>query len=168
MASSIVVEDLVRKYGAFAAVDGISFRVEEGEIFGFLGPNGAGKSTTIKILTTLLLPTSGKVEVAGHDVVKEPGAVRMEVGVALQEIGVDPLLTGRELLEVQARLFGMPKRRARQRADELLSLVGLEEAAGRRTGSYSGGMRRKLDLALALVHGPGILVLDEPPPASTR
>jgi len=161
--SSIVVDQLVKRYaGNITAVDGVSFTVEPGEIFGCLGPNGAGKSTTVQVLTTLLMPTSGRVLVAGHDVVREPVAVRWAIGVALQDVGLDPLLTAREILELQARLFRMSARAARRRADELVELVGLADAADRRIGTYSGGMRRRLDLALALVHNPRILFLDEP------
>lgn len=160
---SIVVAGLVKKFpGGVTAVDGISFEVQPGEIFGFLGPNGAGKSTTVQVLTTLLAPSAGRVRVAGYDVAAQPGAVRRAVGVALQDVGIDPLLTGRELLRLQGHLFGLGAGAARRRADELLQLVGLTEAAGRRAGTYSGGMRRRLDLALALVHGPRILFLDEP------
>lgn len=161
--SGIVVENLVKRYrGDVLAVDGISFTVEPGEIFGFLGPNGAGKSTTVQVLTTLLMPTSGRVLVAGHDVVREPVAVRWAIGVALQDVGLDPLLTALEILELQARLFRMSARAARRRAAELVELVGLADTARRRIGTYSGGMRRRLDLALALVHNPRILFLDEP------
>ncbi len=141
-------------------------------MFGFLGPNGAGKSTTIKILTTLALPTAGGALVGGFDVVGEADKVRCISGVALQEIGLDPMMTSVELLSLQARLFGADSIQARQRAHELLELVGLTEAQARRVGTYSGGMRRRLDLALALVHEPEILFLDEPTtgldPASRR
>ncbi len=169
----IVVENLVKKYnGSVTAVDDISFRVEAGQIFGFLGPNGAGKSTAIKILTTLALPTAGRATVGGYDVVHEAGRVRAIAGVALQEIGLDPLMKSRELLTLQGQLFGMSRGQARQRAEELLRLVRLEDAVDRRVGKYSGGMRRRLDLALALVHQPEILFLDEPTtgldPASRR
>ena len=169
----IVVENLVKKYnGSVTAVDNISFQVEAGQIFGFLGPNGAGKSTAIKILTTLALPTSGRATVGGYDVVHEAGRVRAIAGVALQEIGLDPLMKSRELLTLQGQLFGLSRGQARQRAEELLRLVRLEDAVDRRVGKYSGGMRRRLDLALALVHQPEILFLDEPTtgldPASRR
>src|SRR4051812_3790698 len=144
------------------AVDGIDIDVSPGEIYGFLGPNGAGKSTTVHMLTTLLPPTAGTARVAGHDVVREGPAVRAAIGAALQEAALDPLLTGREHLRLQAALQGMPRRGRRERADELLARVGLGEAADRKVRGYSGGMKRRLDLALALVHEPRILFLDEP------
>jgi ABC-2 type transport system ATP-binding protein len=141
-------------------------------VFGFLGPNGAGKSTTIKILTTLILPTTGRAVVGGFDVVTEAEDVRHIAGVALQEIGLDPLMKPTELLILQGQLFGASRAEATRRAQKLLDLVGLTEAAGRRVGTYSGGMRRRLDLAMALVHQPRILFLDEPTtgldPASRR
>lgn len=169
----IVVDRLVKRYaGDVLAVDDISFKVEAGQIFGFLGPNGAGKSTTIKILTSLALPSSGIATVGGFDVVSEAAQVRQIMGVALQDIGLDPLMKSTELLTLQGRLFGKSKAQAQQRAAELLELVGLTEAVDRRVGTYSGGMRRRLDLALALVHQPEILFLDEPTtgldPASRR
>ncbi len=169
----IRVVDLAKYYpGDVKAVDGVSFEVSAGQIFGFLGPNGAGKSTTIKILTTLALPSAGRAEVGGYDVVEQAGWVRCIAGVALQEIGLDPIMTSREMLSMQAQLFGANSRQARKRADELLELVGLTDAVNRRVGTYSGGMRRRLDLALALVHEPEILFLDEPTtgldPASRR
>jgi ABC-2 type transport system ATP-binding protein len=159
----IEVHDLVRVYkDGPRAVDGVSLRVAPGEIYGFLGPNGAGKSTTVHILTTLLPPTSGSARVAGHDVVGEGPAVRDAIGVALQEAALDPFLTGREHMRLQGGLHGLPKDEIARRGDELLERVGLTEAADRRVGGYSGGMKRRLDLALALVHGPRILFLDEP------
>jgi ABC-2 type transport system ATP-binding protein len=144
------------------AVDGIDLDVAPGEIFGFLGPNGAGKSTTVHMLTTLLPPTAGTARIAGHDVVREGPAVRASIGAALQEAALDPLLTGREHLRLQAALQGLPRGGRTARADELLARVGLTEAADRRVQGYSGGMKRRLDLALALVHSPRILFLDEP------
>src|SRR5207253_3358828 len=132
------------------------------EVFGFLGPNGAGKTTTVRMLCTLLPPTSGTAKVAGFDVAQSPDAVRHRIGVALQEIGLDPAQTGRELLELQCGLYGITGRRARKRAEELLELLGLADAADRRTKTYSGGMKRRLDLASALVHSPDALFLDEP------
>jgi ABC-2 type transport system ATP-binding protein len=169
----VVVKDLAKRYrGDVIALDGISFQVEPGSVFGFLGPNGAGKSTAIKILTTLALPSAGKATVGGYDVVSQADDVRCISGVALQEVGLDPLLTSMELRTIQARLFGMNSSDARQRAVELLELVRLTDAVGRRVSTYSGGMRRRLDLALALVHEPEILFLDEPTtgldPASRR
>ncbi len=148
--------------GGIEAVRGIDLEVSAGEVFGFLGPNGAGKTTTVRMLCTLLPPTSGIATVAGLDVVKEGGAVRRRIGVALQEIGLDPVQTGRELLELQCGLYGIGGRRGRDRAAELLELVGLSDAADRRTKTYSGGMKRRLDLASALVHEPQVLFLDEP------
>jgi len=143
-------------------VDGIDLAVQPGEIFGFLGPNGAGKSTTVRMLTTLLKPSGGRAFVAGYDVFKEAHQVRQAIGVALQDAAIDPLMTGRELLRLQATLHGIPRRKGRAKGEELLETVGLMSAAARRVGTYSGGMRRRLDLALALIHGPQILFLDEP------
>jgi ABC-2 type transport system ATP-binding protein len=144
------------------AVDGIDLRVEPGEVYGFLGPNGAGKSTTVHMLTTLLPPTSGSARVAGHDVLKEGPQVRAAIGAALQEAALDPFLTGREHMKLQTALHGMRGAEGRERSDTLLERVGLTQAADRRVGGYSGGMKRRLDLALALVHRPRILFLDEP------
>jgi ABC-2 type transport system ATP-binding protein len=168
----IVADNLVKRYGDFTAVDGVSFKVRSGEIFGFLGPNGAGKSTTVSMLTTLALPTSGRATVGGYDVVTQAGLVREIAGVALQEIGLDPLMKATELLTSQGQLFGKSRRDALARAKQLLELVKLSEFTDRRVGKYSGGMRRRLDLALALVHQPDVLFLDEPTtgldPASRR
>src|SRR5438067_9234817 len=148
--------------GGIEAVCDIDLSVAEGEVFGFLGPNGAGKTTTVRMLCTLLPPTAGTASVAGVDVVRDAAEVRRRIGVALQEIGLDPVQTGRELLELQCGLYGIPGRRGRERAAELLELVGLTDAADRRTKTYSGGMKRRLDLASALVHSPDVLFLDEP------
>src|SRR3954467_12896759 len=148
--------------GGVDAVRGVDFSVPEGEVFGFLGPNGAGKSTTIRMLCTLLPPTDGSASVAGHDVVADGDDVRHNIGVALQEIGLDPVQTGRELLELQCGLYGITGADAKRRAQELLQLVGGADAAPRRTKPYSGGMKRRLDLASALVHRPEVLFLDEP------
>jgi ABC-2 type transport system ATP-binding protein len=162
----IVAEGLVRHFGngddAVKAVDGVDLRIEPGEVFGFLGPNGAGKSTTVRMLTTLLRPTGGSARVAGHDIVREADDVRRNIGVALQDAAIDPLMTGTELLLLQAVLYGLPKSVHRARAGELLERVGLSGAADRRVGTYSGGMRRRLDLALSLIHEPKVLFLDEP------
>ncbi|CAB4700152.1 unannotated protein [freshwater metagenome] len=152
----------MRRFGDIVAVDGVDLAVQEGEIFGFLGPNGAGKSTTVRMLTTLLRPTGGRAVVAGFDVATHPAEVRKRIGVALQDAAIDPLMTGNELLDLQAVLYGIDRSRARLRAGELLERVGLTAAAHRRVGTYSGGMRRRLDLALALMHEPVVLFLDEP------
>jgi ABC-2 type transport system ATP-binding protein len=160
---AIEARGLTRTFkGEIEAVRGVDLAVSEGEIFGFLGPNGAGKSTTIRMLCTLLPPSQGSALVAGHDVVAEGDAVRRNIGVALQEIGLDPVQTGRELLELQCGLYGIGGGAGRERAQELLELVGLTDAADRRTKTYSGGMKRRLDLASALVHQPKVLFLDEP------
>jgi ABC-2 type transport system ATP-binding protein len=161
--AAIEAEGLVREFKKGPrAVDGIDLRVATGEIYGFLGPNGAGKSTTVHMLTTLLPPTAGTARVGGHDVVREGPAVRAAIGAALQESALDPFLTGREHMRLQTALHGLPKAERRSRGDELLERLGLSDAADRRVGGYSGGMKRRLDLALALVHAPRILFLDEP------
>ena len=160
---AVEAEGLERVFkGGIRAVDGVDLAVERGEVFGFLGPNGAGKSTTVRMLATLLRPTGGRASVAGHDLVREAAAVRRSIGVALQDAAIDPYMTGRELLHLQAVLHGFARDVGRRRADELLGRVDLEAAADRRVGTYSGGMRRRLDLALALVHEPEVLFLDEP------
>jgi ABC-2 type transport system ATP-binding protein len=158
----VLAEGLIRHFGDVKAVDGVDLAVRTGEVFGFLGPNGAGKSTTVRMLTTLLRPTGGRATVAGFDVVGQAGEVRKRIGVALQDAAIDPLMTGNELLDLQAVLYGIERGRARKRANELLERVGLTAAADRRVGTYSGGMRRRLDLALALMHEPVVLFLDEP------
>ncbi|MDH4146428.1 MAG: ATP-binding cassette domain-containing protein [Acidimicrobiia bacterium] len=158
----IEAEGLVRTFGEVRAVDGVDLVVNAGEIYGFLGPNGAGKSTTVRMLTTLLKPTSGRARVAGHDVVAEAAAVRRAIGVALQDAAIDPILTGRELLSLQAVLHGINRKQGKARSEQLLERVGLTAAADRRVGTYSGGMRRRLDLALSLIHEPSVLFLDEP------
>jgi ABC-2 type transport system ATP-binding protein len=158
----IEASGLIRRFGDVTAVDGVDLQVREGEIYGFLGPNGAGKSTTVRMLTTLLLPSAGTARVAGFDVVEEAAKVRRSIGVALQDAAIDPLMTGRELLQLQSILHGIPRKEADRRSDELLERVGLTAAADRRVGTYSGGMRRRLDLALSLVHEPAVLFLDEP------
>jgi ABC-2 type transport system ATP-binding protein len=161
--NGIEVRGLVREYKKGPrAVDGIDLSVAPGEIYGFLGPNGAGKSTTVHVLTTLLPPTSGTALVGGYDVVKDGPRIRGIIGVALQEAALDPLLTGRDHLRLQATLQSVPKEQRGSRAEELLHRVGLVDAADRKVAGYSGGMKRRLDLALALVHTPRILFLDEP------
>jgi ABC-2 type transport system ATP-binding protein len=164
--TAVAAQGLVKTYksrsGDIEAVRGVDLQVEAGEVFGFLGPNGAGKSTTVRMLTTLLTITSGTASVAGVDVAGDPDEVRRRIGVALQEAGLDPRQTGRELLILQGRLFGLSTREAAERAVDLLALVELEEAADRLIKGYSGGMKRRLDLASALVHQPEVLFLDEP------
>jgi ABC-2 type transport system ATP-binding protein len=160
---AIEVEKLVREFKKGPrAVDGIDLAVSPGEIYGFLGPNGAGKSTTVLMLTTLLPPTSGRASVGGYDIVRQGSQVRATIGAALQEAALDAILTGREHLMLQGTLQGLSAGERRRRTDALLQRVGLTEAADRRVGGYSGGMKRRLDLALALVHSPRILFLDEP------
>jgi ABC-2 type transport system ATP-binding protein len=163
MPPAIEAEGLEREYkGGLKAVDGIDLAVEPGEVYGFLGPNGAGKTTTVRMLVTLLRPTGGVARVAGFDVDREPHEVRRRIGVALQEAALDQLMTGRELMELQATLHGIAPADVRGRADDLIRRVGLTEAKERRVGTYSGGMRRRLDLAMALIHQPEVLFLDEP------
>jgi ABC-2 type transport system ATP-binding protein len=160
---AIEVTGLEREFeGGIRAVDGVDLEVADGDIYAFLGPNGAGKTTIVRMLTTLLRPTGGTARVAGHDVVDESAEVRRSIGVALQEAALDPLMTGRELIALQATLHGLIGREADRRGAELLRRVGLAQAADRRVGTYSGGMRRRLDLASALVHEPQVLFLDEP------
>jgi ABC-2 type transport system ATP-binding protein len=161
--AAIEATELVREFKKGPrAVDGIDLRVEPGEVYGFLGPNGAGKSTTVHMLTTLLPPTSGTARVGGHDIVREGPEVRGVIGAALQEAALDPFLTGAEHLRLQTALHGIRGDEAKRRSGELLARVGLTQAADRKVGGYSGGMKRRLDLALALVHEPRILFLDEP------
>ena len=166
MGLAVSAEQLVKRFtgrsGTVDAVQGVDLQVEEGEVFGFLGPNGAGKSTTVRMLTTLTTITSGSARVAGIDVAEDPDGVRNAIGVALQEAGLDPRQTGRELLILQARLFGYSSAEATERAAQLLELVDLVDSADRRIKGYSGGMKRRLDLASALVHRPQVLFLDEP------
>jgi ABC-2 type transport system ATP-binding protein len=163
MPAAIEVNDLIKEFKKGPrAIDGIDLRVEEGEIYGFLGPNGAGKSTTVHVLTTLIPPSAGQAKVAGYDVVTQGTEVREHIGAALQEAALDPFLTGREHMRLQTALQGLPRDERRARGDELIERVGLADAADRKVGGYSGGMKRRLDLALALVHSPRILFLDEP------
>ncbi len=159
---AVLTSGLVRRYGSTVAVDGIDLRIERGEIYGFLGPNGAGKSSLIRVLCTLLRPSAGRATVAGHDVVDQPQEVRFRIGVALQEAALDDRQTGRELLALQGRIYGLTAGEIRARLEEVLELVDIGQAIDRRIGTYSGGMKRRLDLAAALVHNPEILFLDEP------
>jgi ABC-2 type transport system ATP-binding protein len=159
---AIETVDLQRAFGGLQAVKGIDLAVAPGEVYGFLGPNGAGKTTTVRMLVTLLRPTGGHATIAGFDVAREPAEVRRRIGVALQEAALDLLMTGRELMELQATLHGIPRRAVADRAADLIERVGLSQAAERRVGTYSGGMRRRLDLAMALIHAPEVLFLDEP------
>jgi ABC-2 type transport system ATP-binding protein len=158
----IVVEELRKRYGEVQALDGVSFEVREGEVFGLLGPNGAGKSTTVRVLVTLTHADEGRASVAGHDVRSEPNAVRRAIGYVPQDSGVDQFGTGRENLMLQGRVQGMSGRDLSARASELLELVGIADAADRIVKNYSGGMRRRLDIALGLMHRPRVLFLDEP------
>ena len=162
MNAALETLDLTRRFGDTLAVDGVDLEVARGEIYGFLGPNGAGKSTTVRMLTTLLLPSDGTASVAGFDVRHEPDQVRLRIGVALQEAALDPKQTGRELLDLQGRLYGLNSGARRDRIRDLLVLVDIGEAIDHRIGTYSGGMKRRLDLAAALVHEPEVLFLDEP------
>jgi ABC-2 type transport system ATP-binding protein len=159
---AIYAEALARRFGEFRAVDQVELRIPPGEIYGFLGPNGAGKSTTVRMLCTLLAPTGGRALVAGYDVAAQPGQVRLRIGVALQDAALDPKQTGIELLRLQGRLYGLPNRALARRVAELSELIELGDALGRPIGTYSGGMKRRLDLAAALVHQPEIVFLDEP------
>ena len=159
---AIYAEELARSFNGTRAVDGVSLSVSRGEVYGFLGPNGAGKSTMVRMLATLLLPTSGRAFVAGKDVVREAREVRLRIGAALQDAALDNKQTGRELLRLQGRLYGLSGREVDQRMKELSSLIDIGEAMNRLIGTYSGGMKRRLDLAAALVHNPEVLFLDEP------
>lgn len=159
---AIRTEGLVRRFGETTAVNGVDIAVPNGEIYGFLGPNGAGKSTLMRMLVTLLLPTEGLAEVAGFNVVSDPDSVRLRIGVALQDASLDSKQTGLEILKLQARLYGLNKDETASRIKVLSGLIDLGEALDRRVGTYSGGMKRRLDLAAALVHNPDVLFLDEP------
>ena len=160
--NAIEIKDLVKKYGELTAVDGVSLEIPEGDFFGLLGPNGAGKTTLIRILTTLLKPTSGQARVLGNDVVADPAAVRNVIGVVPQAMTSDLDLTGFETMDIYSRFYDLPKKERRERIDELLSMVGLKERSGDLVATYSGGMRRRLEIARGLVHKPAILILDEP------
>lgn len=160
--SAITTRQLKRAFGDNLAVDGIDLDVDHGEIYGFLGPNGAGKSTMVKMLCTLLVPTSGSARVAGFDVADAAGEIRLRIGVALQDSSIDGRQTGREMLELQAALYGLSAKHTAQRMDDVIGLVDIGTAIDDRVGSYSGGMKRRLDLAMSLIHKPQILFLDEP------
>jgi ABC-2 type transport system ATP-binding protein len=159
---AVRAEALTRQFNGTTAVRDLDLEITAGEIYGFLGPNGAGKSTTVRMLCTLLAPTGGRAVVAGYDVATQPGAVRLRIGAALQDVSLDPKQTGTELLQLQGLLYGLGGRATRRRIDELRQLIELGDALDRRVETYSGGMRRRLDLAAALVHNPDILFLDEP------
>ncbi len=159
---AITASGLSRRFGDLEAVAGIDLAIERGEIYGLLGPNGAGKSTTVRMLCTLLGPTGGRAVVAGHDVADEPDAVRLRIGAALQEAALDPKQTGTQLLRLQGRLYGLSNAEVDQRVSELTAMIDLGEAIDRPIDTYSGGMKRRLDLAAALVHNPEVLFLDEP------
>ena len=158
----IEIQDLVKTYGSVEALKGLSLKIEEGSLFGFLGPNGAGKTTTLRIICTLLAPDSGSVVVGGINAIKDPRAVRREIGYVAQEVAIDKILTGRELLELQGDLYHLPSSEKNKRISELINRLDMSKWIDRRCGSYSGGMRRKLDLASGLMHKPKLLVLDEP------
>lgn len=162
MAVAVSIENLKKSYGNIEAVKDISFQVEQGVIFGLLGPNGAGKTTTIRCLCTLAKPDAGKIEVAGISVLNQPKAARRRLGYVAQEVALDKVLTGRELLQLQAALYHLPRAAAQERINQLLKLLGLETYADQQTGTYSGGLRKRLDLAAGLLHQPDVLVLDEP------
>ncbi len=160
--TAIVAERLVREFDGRPAVDELDLHIRRGEIYGFLGPNGAGKSTTVRVLCTLLAPTAGRAVVAGYDVATQPDKVRLRIGVALQDVALDPKQTGIELLRLQGRLYGLTRAEIEQRLTELGRLIDIGDALDRRIATYSGGMKRRLDLAAALVHNPEVLFLDEP------
>ncbi len=162
MAAAVLIENLRKSYGDVPAVKDISFTVGRGEIFGLLGPNGAGKTTTIRCLCTLAKPDEGKIEVGGVDAVTDPKQVRQRLGYVAQEVAIDKVLTGRELLELQAALYHLPKKAIAERTEQLIEVLGLQEYADTKTGTYSGGIRKRLDLAAGLLHQPEVLVLDEP------
>ncbi len=162
MAAAVLVENLKKSYGTTQAVKNISFKVEQGEIFGLLGPNGAGKTTTLRALCTLTTPDSGKIEVSGISAIDNPRDARKRLGYVAQEVALDKVLTGRELLQLQAALYHIPAKVTKERIDTVLELLGLQEYANKKTGSYSGGLRKRLDLAAGLLHAPSVLVLDEP------
>ncbi len=162
MAAAVLIQNLQKRYGDVHAVKDISLKVEPGQIFGLLGPNGAGKTTTIRCLCTLTAPDAGKIEVSGISVLHNPRAARRRLGYVAQEVALDKVLTGKELLQLQADLYHLPKAVAKERINKLLDILQLKEYANKKTGVYSGGLRRRLDLAAGLLHQPDVLVLDEP------
>ena len=162
MEYAVQTEGIARSFGDVKAVDGIDLRIPTGEIYGFLGPNGAGKTTLVRILITLLMPTAGRGTVAGYDIVRQSNEIRLRIGAALQDAALDPKQTGREILRLQGRLYGLSRREVNARLDELAGLIDIGDAIDRFVGTYSGGMKRRLDLAAALIHNPQILFLDEP------
>ncbi|MEH1777438.1 MAG: ABC transporter ATP-binding protein [Nostoc sp.] len=162
MAPAVFIQNLQKRYGTVVAVQDVSFQVEPGEIFGLLGPNGAGKTTTLRALCTLTTPDAGKIEVSGISVLDNPRVARQRLGYVAQEVAIDKVLTGRELLQLQAALYHLPGTVAKQRIETVLDLLGLQEYANKKTGTYSGGLRKRLDLAAGLLHAPDVLVLDEP------
>ncbi|MCC5664926.1 ABC transporter ATP-binding protein [Nostoc sp. CHAB 5784] len=162
MAPAVFIQNLQKRYGTVVAVQDVSFQVEPGEIFGLLGPNGAGKTTTLRALCTLTTPDAGKIEVSGISVLDNPRVARQRLGYVAQEVAIDKVLTGRELLQLQAALYHLPGTVAKQRIETVLDLLGLQEYANKKTGTYSGGLRKRLDLAAGLLHSPDVLVLDEP------
>jgi ABC-2 type transport system ATP-binding protein len=162
MAPAVLIENLQKRYGTVVAVKDVSFQVESGEIFGLLGPNGAGKTTTLRALCTLTTPDGGKIEISGISVLDNPKLARQKLGYVAQEVALDKVLTGRELLQLQAALYHIPRAVGKQRIETVLDLLGLQEYANKKTGTYSGGLRKRLDLAAGLLHAPDVLVLDEP------
>ncbi len=162
MAPAVLIEQLQKRYGAIVAVKDVSLQVESGEIFGLLGPNGAGKTTTLRCLCTLTTPDSGQIEVSGVSAIENPRLARQRLGYVAQEVAIDKVLTGRELLELQAALYHLPRQTIKPRIAEILTLLGLDEWADKKSGTYSGGLKKRLDLAAGLLHRPDVLVLDEP------
>lgn len=162
MAPAVLIENLQKRYGSVEAVKDVSFQVEPGEIFGLLGPNGAGKTTTLRTLCTLIAPDAGRLEVSGISVVSQPRLARGRLGYVAQEVAIDKVLTGRELLKLQAALYHLPGALSKERIEKVIHLLGLEEWADNKTGTYSGGIRKRLDLAAGLLHQPDVLILDEP------
>lgn len=162
MAPAVIIQNLQKSYGNTKAVKDVSFQVEPGEIFGLLGPNGAGKTTTIRCLCTLAMPDAGKIEVSGISVINNPKQARQRIGYVAQEVALDKILTGRELLQLQAALYHLPGKLGKERIEIMLNTLGLQEYADKKSGTYSGGIRKRLDLAAGLLHKPDLLVLDEP------